>query len=97
MEKQSDLGFMMHAFRFPSLNQAPGIMPWNPNQLDIWASEFGREWQAIHAARFILERWNSGFAWECGKFDPKVALESWDAIHRRAFLELVTSQLAYSA
>ena len=97
MEKQSDLGFMGHAFRFPSLNEAPGIMPWNPNQLDIWASEFGRDRQAIYSAQFILERWNSGFAWERGQFDPKVALESWDTVHRRAFLELVTQDLSYSA
>jgi hypothetical protein len=97
MEQRSELGFTNHAVRFPSLEKAPGIMPWSPNQLDIWAAEFGRDWQAIHAARFILERWNSGFAWECGKFDPKPALECWDSVHRRAFLELVTSQLAYSA
>lgn len=97
MEKQSDLGFMGHAIRFPSLNDAPGIMPWNPNQLDIWASEFGRDRQAIYSAQFILERWNSGFAWECGQFDPKIALEIWDAVHRRAFLELVTRDLTYSA
>ena len=97
MEKQSDLGFMGHTFRFPSLSNARGIMPWDPNQLDIWASEFGRDEQALHSARFILERWNSGFAWECGKFDPKVALEIWDKIHRRAFLELATLELSYSA
>jgi len=72
-------------------------MPWDPNQIDIWASEFGRDEQALHAARFILERWSSGFAWECGKFNPKVALEIWDKTHRRAFLELATLELSYSA
>ena len=97
MEKQSELGFMGYAIRFPSLNDARGIMPWDPNQLDIWAAEFGREQQAIHAARYILERWNSGFAWECGKFEPKEALEVWDKSHRRVFLDLATSELRYSA
>ena len=97
MEKQSELGFMGHAVQFPSLDNAPGIMPWNPNQLDIWASEVGRDKQTVHAARCILERWNSGFAWECGQFDPKVALEIWDKRHRRAFLELATRSLSYSA
>ncbi len=97
MERQSEIGFTVHAIRFPSLNEAQGVMPWDPNQLDIWAAQFGREKQAVHAARFILERWNPGFAWECGKFDPKVALESWDKTHRRAFLELATLELSYSA
>ena len=97
MENRNDLSFMGHAVKFPSLNNAPGVMPWNPNQLDIWASEYGRDWQTLHSARFILERWNPSFMWECGRFDPKDALESWDAIHRRVFLELVTQDLSYSA
>jgi hypothetical protein len=97
MEKQSELGFMGYAVKFPSLCDARGVMPWNPNQLDIWAAELGRNRQAVHAARFILERWNSGFDWECGKFDPKQALECWDKSHRRVFLDLATSDLRYSA
>ena len=97
MERQSELGFMAHAIQFPSLNDARGVMPWDPNQLDIWAAELGRDQQAIHAARYILEKWNPSFDWECGKFDPKVALECWDRTHRIAFLESVTSKLSYSA
>ena len=97
MERQSELGFMVHAIQFPSLNSATGVMPWDPNQLDIWAAELGRDQQAIHAARYILEKWNPSFDWECGKFDPKVALECWDRNHRIAFLESVTSRLNYSA
>ena len=97
MERQTDLGFMSWAVRFPSLNDAAGIMPWDPNQLDIWTAEFGRDPQAIHAARFILEAWHPGFAWECGKFDPKAALASWDKTHRRVFLDLATEHLHYSA
>jgi hypothetical protein len=97
MEQQSDLGFTNHAVRFPSLEKAPGIMPWNPNQLDIWACELGRDRQSLFAAQFILDRWNPRFDWECGKFDPKMALAFWDKVHRRAFLDVVTSKLAYSA
>ena len=97
MERQSELGFMAHAIQFPSLCDARGVMPWDPNQLDIWAAELGRDQQAIHAARYILEKWNPSFDWECGKFDPKVALECWDRSHRIAFLESVTSKLSYSA
>ena len=95
MKKRSDLGFMSHAVRFPSLDDANGVMPWDPNQLDIWAAELGRDRQAIHAARYILERWNSGFAWECGRFDPKSALECWDRRHRIAFMELVTINMPW--
>jgi hypothetical protein len=97
MEKQNDLGFMSCATRFPSLGNAVGIMPWNPNQLDIWTAEYGRDIQAVHSARFILEAWHPWFAWECGKFDPKVALASWDIVHRRVYLDLVTQDLNYSA
>ena len=97
MEKQSEVGFTVYAGSFPSLDGARGVMPWDPNQLDIWAAEFGREEQAVHAARFILERWNPGFAWECGKFDPKIALDHWDKAHRRVFLDLATRHLSYSA
>jgi len=97
MEKQSELGFLNHAVRFPSLAEADGIWPWNPVQLDDWAMEIGRDKKALHAARFILGRWNSGFSWECGEFDPKVAIECWDSSHRRVFLDLVTSNLGYSA
>ncbi len=97
MEKQNEIGFANHAGKFPSLDQARGVMPWDSNQLDIWAVELGRDWQAVHAARFILEKWNSSFTWECGKFDAKTALECWDKIHRRAILDLVTQNLSYSA
>ena len=97
MEKQSEQGFMVHTFRFPSLSNARGIMPWDPNQLDIWAAEFGRDQQALHAVRFLLQKWNPSFAWECGKFEPKIALDIWDRTHRRAFLELATQELNYSA
>lgn len=97
MEKQSDLGFMTHAVRFSSLDNARGIWPWNPIQLDDWAAEFGRDPQAVHAVRFVLERWNSGFVWECGRFEPKSALECWDNLHRQVFLDWVTTNLSYSA
>lgn len=29
MKKRSDLGFMSYAVRFPSLDDANGVMPWN--------------------------------------------------------------------
>ena len=97
MERQSELGFMNHAVRFPSLAEADGIWPWNPVRLDDWAVAIGRDKRALHAARFMLGRWNSAFSWDCGKFDPKIAIQCWDNCHRRAFLDVVTSNLTYSA
>lgn len=76
---------------FPSLREARGVSPWNPNQLDIWASEFGRDQNAFHAAKYLLALWNAHNGWECGPFDPKVAIEVWDRTHRRAFLESVAA------
>ncbi len=72
---------------FPSLREAPGVSPWNPNQLDIWTSEFGRDQNAVHAAKYLLALWNAHNGWECGAFSPKIAIEVWDRTHRRAFLE----------
>ncbi len=97
MEPYRDLAFMGIAVRFPSLNDAPGVMPWSPNELDEWAAGLGRDKQAVHAARYILGKWNPSFDWECGKFDPRSALESWDRSHRMIFLDQVTRQLDYSA
>ena len=36
--KQSDNAFLGLGVKFPALAEAPGIAPWNPNQLDIWTS-----------------------------------------------------------
>jgi hypothetical protein len=80
------------ASRFPSLKDARGISPWNPNQLDIWASEFGRDQNAFHAAKYLLALWNAHNGWECGPFDPKAAIQVWDRVHRRTFLESVACE-----
>jgi hypothetical protein len=37
--KQSDNAFLGLGVKFPALVDAPGVAPWNPNQLDIWAAE----------------------------------------------------------
>ncbi|MCA9037784.1 MAG: hypothetical protein KDA91_21790, partial [Planctomycetaceae bacterium] len=34
--KQSDNAFLGLGVKFPALVDAPGVAPWNPNQLDIW-------------------------------------------------------------
>lgn len=96
MDLKSDREILQQAIRFPSLDKAAGIMPWYPNQLDAWASDFRRDFQAVHAARFLLHQWNPSSDWECGHFDVGEALKVWDRIHRRAFLESVTQNSVYS-
>lgn len=94
MEIRNELRFMCQALQFPSLSDATGLMPWDPCRLDQWACEFARDPKAVHAARFILGWWNAHNDWECGTFNPKQALEIWDATHRRVFLELITADLS---
>lgn len=95
MDPFNDLQFMGIAIRFPSLVDAKGVMPWSPNDLDEWAAESRCDIQAVHAARFILEKWNPHFDWACGKFDIRSALECWDRSHRITFLDQVTKNLAF--
>ncbi|MBN8603402.1 MAG: hypothetical protein J0M26_20370 [Planctomycetes bacterium] len=93
----TEIRFLGIALRFESLVDARGLMPWSPLELDSWSCEFGRNPQSIHAARFVLNLWNAGCQWDCGRFDPREALKVWDLRHRRAFMELITENMAYSA
>jgi len=97
MENQCQSGYVGLALRFPSLCNAEGIMPWNPLRLDSWALSIGRDRQALHAARFILDRWNSQLDWECGRFDMHSAINCWDLAHRFTFLDLAAANSHYSA
>ena len=75
------------AGRFPALEEAQGIWPWNPNQLDIWAAEITGDQEAVMAARFLLSIWNRNTGWQCGRFDALEAREIWTRSHLLAFLE----------
>ena len=85
--KQSDNAFLGLGVKFPALVDAPGVAPWNPNQLDIWAAESAANANAVHAARFLLNLWMPAREWQCGRFDMNEAIQSWDRVHRRAFLD----------
>lgn len=85
--KQSDNAFLGLGVKFPALIDAPGVAPWNPNQLDIWAAESADDANAVHSARFLLNLWMPAREWQCGRFDMNEAIQSWDRIHRRAFLD----------
>lgn len=85
----TDTAFLELGVRFPSLEQAPGLSPWNPNQLDIWAAEQSPNRNAVHAARFLLNLWMPTQQWQCGHFVADDAIRDWDRAHRRAFLDWV--------
>lgn len=72
---------------FPTLRDAPGIQPWDPERLDTWAVGPAPGHGAFCAARFVLAVWNSTDEWQCGTFDVMEALACWDREHRAAFLE----------
>lgn len=82
-----DSNFIMMAMDFPGLRNAAGVSPWNPNQLDIWATEESDEPAAVAAAQFLLSSWNPGCQWQCGAFDVNRACAIWDSPHRLAFLD----------
>ncbi len=77
------------AARFPGLENAAGVWPWNPNRLDIWAAEEASDATAVHAARLVLYIWNRNMDWQCGRFDMMEALDAWDQRHRKPFLEFL--------
>lgn len=97
MDFHNELKFLGLATRFPSLKDAPGVMPWNPLLLDEWAMEYPGNRQALHSVRYLLWRWNSRFQWECGSFALRNALTEWDLLHRRAFLDASTLDCQYAA
>jgi hypothetical protein len=90
--KQNDIAFLGLGVKFPALLNAPGVSPWNPNQLDIWAAEAASDNNAVHAARFLLNLWMPSREWQCGRFDMNEAIQNWDRTHRRAFLEWATHE-----
>jgi len=90
--KQNDIAFLGLGVKFPALIDAPGVSPWDPNQLDIWAAESASNNNAVHAARFLLNLWMPSREWQCGRFDMNEAIQNWDRTHRRAFLDWATHE-----
>jgi hypothetical protein len=65
---------------FPTLEDAPGVEPWDPAGLNRWASGPAPSSGARHAARFVLSVWN----WN-NRFDVHSAIRVWDDRHVAAF------------
>ena len=89
-EEYTEIRIAREASFFPSLKDAAGVWPWNPELLDKWANEDIRTEAEKNSARFILNLWEPANQWKSGSFDPKRAIESWDLVHRKAFMDIKT-------
>jgi hypothetical protein len=71
---------------FPVIRDyAPDTDTLFPHTLDAWAAIGVEARGAAHAARFLLETWNSRYPWRAGTFDLFDALAAWDGGQRAAF------------
>ncbi len=77
------------ARRFPTLQGAEGLDPWDPEKFDAWAAGSAPGSGALYAARFILEVWHQDLDWKCGRFNAVKAVGIWDGAHLAAFLSWV--------
>jgi hypothetical protein len=75
---------------FPSLQDAPGVSPWDPAKLDDWAASPVPGTAARCAVQFVLSVWNLSQTWRCGPFHVVNTFTIWDEDHRSAFLAWAT-------
>ncbi len=68
---------------FPSIDDHPAVVRWNPVALDEWASTVASTGERL-AAGFVLRVWNCGHEWAT-PFDVFDAIQRWDANHVAAF------------
>src|SRR5688572_7714332 len=83
-----ELGLKMTAFarQFPSLRNAPGVDPWQPDTLDHWAAGPASHGERL-TALFLLAVWEQDAERKAGYFDVMEALRMWDFTHRETFLD----------
>lgn len=95
-------GMARLAQMFPTLRQAAGVAPWDPDALMRWASSSGAITSgSAHAVAFLLNVWNTRADWpavasselgidpqaaEWFRFNCGEAIACWDSTHRAAFL-----------
>lgn len=65
---------------FPTLRDADGVFPWDPEKLDAWARR-GRCHGAILSAQFVLALWH-GRLGHVGKPRKTPEKDDWSGIHR---------------
>ena len=69
---------------FPALRRAPGVRPWDAEELAAWTDVCSSG--ELHAVRFVLWVWNVFHDWPCGPFEIVKAVNVWDDENRAAFL-----------
>ena len=70
---------------FPVLRKgAPGLTPWDPEQLDQWGSGPSPSAGSRHAVRFVLAVWHDSRPWRSGPFNLIQAVRVWDDAHLEA-------------
>ena len=74
------------ARRFPCLESASGIDPWDPEALHSWARALPSGSAGFHAAHLILNIWGPG-PWE--GFDLLEAARTWDEADRQTFVDWI--------
>jgi hypothetical protein len=85
------------ALMFPTLRDADGIRPWDPEKLISWLNGPAPGSGARSAGRFVLGVWNSSTDWTehglapPGRFDLFEALAVWDDTHREALQAWVSA------
>ncbi|MBX9579619.1 MAG: hypothetical protein K2X87_04860 [Gemmataceae bacterium] len=73
---------------FPSLKDAPGVDPWDPDALDLWAAgrDGDAEWAGRLAAEFVLKVWDcAGLDRVSPRFDAVFGWYVWGPADRAAF------------
>lgn len=71
---------------FPCLRGAPGVSPFEPEELNRWAVGAASHGERV-TATFILAVWDSSTEWGAGRFDLMEALNVWPPSHREPFLK----------
>lgn len=88
---------------FPTLQDAPGVDPWDVDALVAWLNGPAPGAGASAAGRFLLGVWNSRIDWTelglaaPGRFDLFEALSVWDREHVAAFMEWVDAPFCTTA
>lgn len=73
------------AATFPCLSGAPGVLPFEPEELNRWAAGPASHGERV-TAQFILAVWDPSTTWEAGRFDVMEALRVWPPSHSESFL-----------
>ncbi len=63
---------------FHTLRNADGIDPFDPDTLEVWASNRSLSSGTREAAKYVLWRYDPDRVWKCGRFNAKEGSYVWD-------------------